>query len=147
MLLERSITTLLRVSWSIITSLNCSNFLLPIFALASFHIFYQTIFPLLLFPLNVVYFKVIFLVLLYSICSLIHSSNSLDRKSITSLVPLLIVKTTTYSFLVCWFQFIDDAAVMTTNERENQLLLKCSLKWCQWASMIICVDKCATFWD
>ena len=27
-----------------------------------------------------------------------------------------------------WFQFADDAAVLTTNERENQLLLNCFTK-------------------
>ena len=44
-----------------------------------------------------------------------------------------------------WFQFADDAAVVTTDERENQLLLNCFTKWCQWANMIIRVDKCITF--
>ena len=44
-----------------------------------------------------------------------------------------------------WFQFADDAAVVTTDERENQLLLNCFTKWCQWANMIIRVDKCVTF--
>ena len=46
---------------------------------------------------------------------------------------------------VHWFQFADDAAVITTNERENQLLLNCFSRWCQWASMLIRVDKCITF--
>ena len=44
-----------------------------------------------------------------------------------------------------WFQFADDAAVVTTNERENQLLLNCFTKWCQWSNMVIRVDKCLTF--
>ena len=44
-----------------------------------------------------------------------------------------------------WFQFADDAAVFTTNERENQLLLNCFTKWCTWSDMIIRVDKCVTF--
>ena len=44
-----------------------------------------------------------------------------------------------------WFQFADDAAVVTTDERENQLLLNCFTKWCQWSNMIIRVDKCITF--
>ena len=44
-----------------------------------------------------------------------------------------------------WFQFADDAAVITTNERENQLLLNCFSRWCQWAGMVIRVDKCTTF--
>ena len=46
---------------------------------------------------------------------------------------------------VHWFQFADDAAVVTTNERENQLLLNCFSRWCQWANMVIRVDKCVTF--
>ena len=43
------------------------------------------------------------------------------------------------------FQFADDAAELTANERENQLLLNCSSRWCQWAGMVIRVDKCTTF--
>ena len=46
-----------------------------------------------------------------------------------------------------WFQFADDAAVVITDEHENQLLLDCFIKWRQWASMIIRVDKCVTFWN
>ena len=46
---------------------------------------------------------------------------------------------------VRWFQFADDAAVITSNEKENQLLLNCFTRWCQWAYMIIRVDKCTTF--
>ena len=46
---------------------------------------------------------------------------------------------------VHWFQFADDAAVITTNERENHLLLNCFSRWCQWACMLIRVDKCTTF--
>ena len=33
----------------------------------------------------------------------------------------------------------------TLNERENQLLLNYFSRWCQWASMIIRVYKCAVF--
>ena len=44
-----------------------------------------------------------------------------------------------------WFQFADDAVVVTTNERENQLLMNCFTKWCTWSDMIIRVDKCVTF--
>ena len=44
---------------------------------------------------------------------------------------------------VHWFQFADDAAVVTTYERENQLPLNCFTKWCKWSDMIIRVD--ATF--
>ena len=42
---------------------------------------------------------------------------------------------------VHWFQFADDAAVFTTNERENQLFLTC----CRWSNMVIRVHKCVTF--
>ena len=44
-----------------------------------------------------------------------------------------------------WFQFADDAAVVTGQEKENQLLLNRFTVWCQWADMIIRVDKCSTF--
>ena len=44
-----------------------------------------------------------------------------------------------------WFQFADDAAVVTTDERENQLLLNCFTKWCQWSMMRIRFDKCVAF--
>ena len=46
---------------------------------------------------------------------------------------------------VHWFQFSDDAAVVTTNEPENQLLLDCFSRWCQWSNMFIRVDKCSSF--
>ena len=46
---------------------------------------------------------------------------------------------------VHWFRFADDVAVITGQERENQLLLNCFTIWCQWAGMVIRVDKCATF--
>ena len=35
--------------------------------------------------------------------------------------------------------------MVTTDEHENQLLLNCFTKWCQWAKIIIRVDKCVTF--
>ena len=44
-----------------------------------------------------------------------------------------------------WFQFADDAAVISGQERENQLLLNRFTIWCQWAKMVIRVDKCSTF--
>ena len=46
---------------------------------------------------------------------------------------------------VHWFQFANDAAVITRQERDNQLLLNCFTIWCQWAGMTIRVDKCVTF--
>ena len=44
-----------------------------------------------------------------------------------------------------WFQFADDAAVITSQESENQHLLNRFSMWCQWSDMIIRVDKCSTF--
>ncbi len=44
-----------------------------------------------------------------------------------------------------WFQFADDAAVITIQESENQHLLNRFAIWCQWSDMIIRVDKCSTF--
>ena len=44
-----------------------------------------------------------------------------------------------------WFQFADDAAVITSLEQENQILLNHFTRWCTWASMVIRVDKCSTF--
>ena len=44
-----------------------------------------------------------------------------------------------------WFQYADDAAVITSQESENQHLLNRFALWCQWSGMIIRVDKCSTF--
>ena len=44
-----------------------------------------------------------------------------------------------------WLQFADDAAVISRQEQENQMLLNHFTIWCQWAGMIIRVDKCCTF--
>ena len=46
---------------------------------------------------------------------------------------------------VHWFQFADDAAVITSQESENQHLLNRFSIWCKWADMIIRVDKCSSF--
>ena len=46
---------------------------------------------------------------------------------------------------VHWFQFADDAAVVTSQESENQHLLNCFAILCQWSDLIIRVDKCNTF--
>ena len=46
---------------------------------------------------------------------------------------------------VHWFQFADDAAVITGLENENQILLNHFTRWCAWADMKIRVDKCSTF--
>ena len=44
-----------------------------------------------------------------------------------------------------WFQFADDAAVISGQESENQHLINRFIIWCQWSDMIIRVDKCITF--
>ena len=46
---------------------------------------------------------------------------------------------------VHWFQFADDAAVVTGQEFENQVRLDRFSIWCNWADVIIRVDKCITF--
>ena len=43
-----------------------------------------------------------------------------------------------------WFQFTDNAAVISGQEQENQMLLNRFTIWCQWAGIIIRVDKCCT---
>ena len=43
------------------------------------------------------------------------------------------------------FQFADGAAVITGLEYENQILLNHFTRWCNWAGMIIGVDKCLKF--
>ena len=44
-----------------------------------------------------------------------------------------------------WFQFADDSAITSSTEKDNKLLLNVFNKWCNWAGLIICVDKCSTF--
>ena len=44
-----------------------------------------------------------------------------------------------------WFQFADDSAIATSTEEDCQLLLNVFTKWCNWAALIIRVDKCTTF--
>ena len=53
----------------------------------------------------------------------------------------------TLNFLnpIHWFQFADDAAVITGQESENQHLLNRFTIWCQWSNMLIRVEKCSTF--
>ena len=46
---------------------------------------------------------------------------------------------------VHWFQFANGAAIITSGEKENQILLNCFTRWCQWASFVIRVDKCVMF--
>ena len=44
-----------------------------------------------------------------------------------------------------WYQFADDAAVISGLESSNQILLNLFSRWCLWADMIIGVDKCHLF--
>ena len=44
-----------------------------------------------------------------------------------------------------WYQFADDAVVLTGQEYENQTLLNAFTTWCTWRNMIRHVDKCKTF--
>ena len=44
-----------------------------------------------------------------------------------------------------WFQFADDAAVITGLERENQVLLNHFTRWCSLADITIRVEKCMSF--
>ena len=44
-----------------------------------------------------------------------------------------------------WYQFADDAAVLTGQEYENQILLNTFKTWCTWCNMKIRVDKCKIF--
>ena len=44
-----------------------------------------------------------------------------------------------------WFQFADDAAVISSQESENQHLLNRFSIWCQWSNIITRLDKCSTF--
>ena len=44
-----------------------------------------------------------------------------------------------------WFQFLDDTAIVTALERDNQLLCNAFLKWSSWADLIIRINKSHTF--
>ena len=44
-----------------------------------------------------------------------------------------------------WYQFADDASVITGQEYQAQILLNAFTRWCTWSDMIIRVDKCTTF--
>ena len=41
-----------------------------------------------------------------------------------------------------WYQFPDDAAIITGQQYENQIFIT---RWTKWANMIVRVDKCKTF--
>ena len=57
------------------------------------------------------------------------------------------IKSEKYRQLGFWksSETADDAAVVCGQEKENQMLLNRFTIWCQWAQMIIRVDKCSTF--
>ena len=44
-----------------------------------------------------------------------------------------------------WFQFVDDSAIATALERDNQCLCKVFIKWTSWADLTIKIIKCHTF--
>ena len=44
-----------------------------------------------------------------------------------------------------WYQFADDAAIVTAMESNNQILLNKFSRWCIWCDMLIRVDKCYSF--
>src|SRR6218665_376790 len=50
-------------------------------------------------------------------------------------------KTTTCS----WLQFADDAVIITSNVKNTQHLLNIFVAWCNWADMLIRLDKCSSF--
>ena len=50
-----------------------------------------------------------------------------------------------FLYLVHWFQFADDASVITDLENENQILLNYFTRWCAWANMKVRVSKCSMF--
>src|SRR6218665_3812034 len=53
-------------------------------------------------------------------------------------------KTTTCS----WLQFADDAVIIASNVKNTKQLLniiRLFVAWCNWADMLICLDKCSSF--
>ena len=50
-----------------------------------------------------------------------------------------------YLSLRHWYQFADDAAIVTGSEKHNQILLNEFSRWCSWTKMSIRIDKCHTF--
>ena len=44
-----------------------------------------------------------------------------------------------------WYQFADDAAIITGMENHNQILLDEFSRWCTWTEMSIRIDKCHSF--
>ena len=47
--------------------------------------------------------------------------------------------------LIHWFQFANDAVIISDQKSENQHLINRFIIWCQWSDMIIRVNKCITF--
>ncbi|MDW0252356.1 MAG: reverse transcriptase domain-containing protein [Nitrososphaeraceae archaeon] len=44
-----------------------------------------------------------------------------------------------------WFQFADDAAIVSSNVKDSQSLLDLFIAWCDWSDMHIRIDKCCVF--
>ena len=44
-----------------------------------------------------------------------------------------------------WLQFADDAALIAHDCKSAQALVDIALAWCNWANMLIRIDKCVTF--
>ena len=44
-----------------------------------------------------------------------------------------------------WFQFADDAAIVSSDTKGSQALLNLFQAWCAWSNMTIRLDKCMTF--
>ena len=44
-----------------------------------------------------------------------------------------------------WLQFADDAVVISNSIKDSQALLNIFSAWCNWAHMIIRLDKCCSF--
>ena len=44
-----------------------------------------------------------------------------------------------------WFQFVDDTALITSSQEDNQLLLNVYTKWCNLTGLKVRVDKCMEF--
>ena len=72
--------------------------------------------------------------------------NKARIKQRSLVITLLDLKNSDYLFHpVHWLQFADDATVIKSGENDNQLLLNCFTRWCQWVKMTIRVDKCTSF--
>ena len=57
-------------------------------------------------------------------------------------IIIIIIITIIIIIIIIW---LDDAAVISGQESENQHLINRFIIWCNWSNMIIRVDKCSTF--